>query len=123
MTLTKLIDQRIEILAPSDANLESLVGIAAQGVFVPSVATFVEKLAVAILADSDSRQYPDVIAFALWCRNLEVKELSSPNSHRTGRGLVFHITPGNVPINFAYSLITGLVSGNVNIVRLTSKKF
>ena len=123
MTLTKLIDQRIEILAPSDANLESLVGIAAQGVFVPSVATFVEKLAVAILADSDSRQYPDVIAFALWCRNLEVKELSSPNSHRTGRGLVFHITPGNVPINFAYSLITGLVSGNVNIVRLPSKKF
>ena len=81
MTLTKLIDQRIEILAPSDANLESLVGIAAQGVFVPSVATFVEKLAGAILADSDSRQYPGVIAFALWCRNPEVNELSSPNLH------------------------------------------
>ncbi len=123
MTHTKLIDQRIEILAPSDANLESLVGIEAQEVYAPSVATFVEKLAEAIITDSDSRRYPDVIAFALWSRNLEVKKMTTPNSHRIGRGLVFHITPGNVPINFAYSLITGLISGNINIVRLPSKKF
>ena len=123
MTHTKLIDQRIEILAPTDGDVETIVRMKAQGILVPSIALFVEKLAETILVDSDSRQYPDVIAFALWCRNLQVEKLVSPNSHRIGRGLVFHITPGNVPINFAYSLITGLISGNANIVRLPSKKF
>jgi len=38
-------------------------------------------------------------------------------------GLLFHITPSNIPTNFAYSLIFGLVSGNSNIVKVPSKKF
>jgi len=42
---------------------------------------------------------------------------------RIGRGLVFHIAPGNVAVNFAYSLAAGLLSGNANIVRLPSKQF
>jgi hypothetical protein len=120
---TKLIDQRVEILAPSDGDMENILKVKAQGIFVPGLAIFIDELAEAILSDSDSRQYSDVIAFALWCRNLEVTHQIAPNSHRLGRGLVFHITPGNVPINFAYSLITGLISGNVNIVRLPSKNF
>jgi len=37
--------------------------------------------------------------------------------------VVFHISPSNVPINFAYSLVAGLLSGNANIVRLSSKAF
>lgn len=123
MTLTKLIDHTIEILAPIDAQIEKILRMEAQGIFVSSVALFVEKLSEAILKDSESRKYPDVMAFALWCRNLEVKKLIAPNSHRIGRGLIFHITPGNVPTNFAYSLIAGLISGNNNIVRLPSKKF
>ena len=40
-----------------------------------------------------------------------------------GKGVVFHIAPSNVPVNYAYSLVTGLVCGNINIVRLPSKKF
>ncbi len=123
MIPTKLIDQRVEILAPSDGDMENILKVKAQGIFVPGLAIFIDELAEAILSDSDSRQYSDVIAFALWCRNLEVTHQIAPNSHRLGRGLVFHITPGNVPINFAYSLITGLISGNVNIVRLPSKNF
>ena len=38
-------------------------------------------------------------------------------------GIVFHIAPSNVPINFAYSLISGLLSGNINILRLPTKDF
>ena len=42
---------------------------------------------------------------------------------RIGKGLVFHIAPSNVPVNFAYSLALGLLSGNANIVRVSSKPF
>ena len=37
--------------------------------------------------------------------------------------MIFHIAPSNVPINFAYSLISGLLAGNKNIVRLPTKDF
>ena len=40
-----------------------------------------------------------------------------------GRGTVLHITPSNVPMNFAYSYMFGILSGNNNIVRLPSRKF
>ena len=40
-----------------------------------------------------------------------------------GRGSVLHITPSNVPTNFAYSMVFGLLSGNNNIIRLPSKNF
>ena len=38
-------------------------------------------------------------------------------------GLIFHITPSNIPTNFAYSLIFGLITGNSNIVKVPSKNF
>ena len=40
-----------------------------------------------------------------------------------GRGLIFHITPTNVPTNFFYSFIFSLLSGNSNIVKLPTKDF
>ena len=35
--------------------------------------------------------------------------------------VVFHIAPSNVPVNFAFSLVMGMLSGNSNIVRMPSK--
>ena len=40
-----------------------------------------------------------------------------------GLGMIFHITPSNIPTNFAYSLIFGLLMGNSNIIKVPSKKF
>ena len=37
-------------------------------------------------------------------------------------GTIFHLTPNNVPVNFAYSLF-GLITGNNNIIKLPSKDF
>ena len=42
---------------------------------------------------------------------------------RVGRGITFHIAPGNVPINFAYSLVAGLLAGNVCVIKASSKDF
>ena len=58
----------------------------------------------------------------LICFNCK-KRLLMTDEIRLGRGMVFHIAPSNVPVNFAYSLIAGLLSGNSNVVRVPSKKF
>ena len=74
------------------------------------------------------KQYPDIKALSFWCRDKNIqnfKKLFYLNNHdlRIGVGLVFHITPSNMPTNFAYSLLFGLLSGNSNIVKVPSKKF
>ena len=73
-----------------------------------------------------SKEFPDLVALAFWCRkqnilNLKKKFISS--EFRKGLGLVFHITPSNIPTNFAYSLLFGLLTGNTNVVKVPSKKF
>jgi len=74
----------------------------------------------------ECKNYPDIKTLAFWCRrkniyNLREKFLS--NDTRLGQGLIFHITPSNIPTNFAYSLIFGLITGNSNIVKVPSKEF
>tara|TARA_B100001250_G_C19741450_1_gene763260 strand:- start:175 stop:1362 length:1188 start_codon:yes stop_codon:yes gene_type:complete len=72
------------------------------------------------------KEYPDIKTLAFWCRKkniLSIKEKFKTTEPRIGLGLLFHITPSNIPTNFAYSLIFGLLNGNSNIVRVPSKKF
>ena len=38
-----------------------------------------------------------------------------------GCGLALYISPSNVPMNFAYSLVFGLLSGNNNPIRPSKK--
>ena len=40
-----------------------------------------------------------------------------------GRGCALHICPTNVPMNFAYSFVFGLISGNNNIVKIPTRNF
>lgn len=87
------------------------------------------KEAISLLADlskkllktSAIREYPDIAGFAYWCRQANLARLSrgfDRRYHRIGRGLVFHIAPANVPVNFAFSFAFGLLAGNANIVRI-----
>lgn len=73
-----------------------------------------------------NRGYPDVATFGFWCRKaalLKEKEKYDDISERFGKGIVFHSTPSNVPVNFAFSFAAGLLAGNANIVRLPGKPF
>lgn len=73
-----------------------------------------------------ARLYSDVITFAYWCRKSALMSYAKEyedSAKRLGRGLVFHIAPSNVPVNFAFSLAAGLLAGNKNVVRLSSKEF
>lgn len=83
-------------------------------------------LSVALLKDPLSRQYPDVVTFGFFCRKANMLKLKEQHSHkelRLGRGVVFHIAPSNVPVNFAYSMVAGLLAGNTNVVRVSQKAF
>ncbi|MDR1291329.1 MAG: hypothetical protein LBK06_09010, partial [Planctomycetaceae bacterium] len=74
----------------------------------------------------NNTKFADVISFAFWCRRSNILKLKSAyldGKKRLGRGLVFHIAPSNVPINFAFSFAFGLLAGNSNIVRVPSKLF
>lgn len=70
--------------------------------------------------------YPDLKSLSFWCRKnnfLNMKKNYDTLDTKLGVGLVFHITPTNIPTNFAYSLIFGLLSGNANIIKAPSKNF
>ena len=94
--------------------------------FSDEVILYLNELSSILLRMPEVRRYPDVVTFAFFCRKanlLHLQKEHATNSLRLGRGLVFHIAPSNVPVNFAYSLICGLLSGNNNIVRLPGKQF
>ena len=94
--------------------------------FAPQAAELLSDLSAALLANPAARDYPEIAAFAFFCRRKNLELLQKPYDDlelRLGRGLAFHIAPGNVPMNFAYSLAAALLSGNASIVKAPSKPF
>ncbi|MCK9156871.1 MAG: acyl-CoA reductase, partial [Paludibacteraceae bacterium] len=90
------------------------------------VISFLDELSNALLHDKNARSYPDVMTFAFFCRRANImkcKEQTAIKELRLGRGVLFHIAPSNVPINFAFSLVAGLLAGNGNVVRVSSIEF
>lgn len=96
-------------------------------IFSDVTLSFLSDISKELLNSPFVREYPDVATFAFYCReaNLKVIKTSYPDCIKlqTGRGILFHIAPGNVPVNFAYSLLAGLLTGNINIVRVPSNNF
>jgi hypothetical protein len=87
---------------------------------------FLDDLSHELKADRRSSEHPDVLTFAFWIRKANMtrlKKVFGDTKKRLGRGIMLHITPSNIPINFAYSFVFGLLSGNANIVRLPSKRY
>ena len=94
--------------------------------FAPISCDFLNQVSKSLLKDPTAKQYSDVISFAYWCRRANIEKLRKNYSEtrlRLGRGLIFHVAPSNVPVNFAFSFAFSLLSGNSNIVRVPSKKF
>ena len=87
---------------------------------------FLDSLSKDLISNKKARSFPDIIAFAFWCRKkniIKIKSKLSSKELRVGLGSIFHITPSNVPLNFAYSFAFGLLTGNSNLVKLPSQNF
>jgi hypothetical protein len=95
--------------------------------FEKATIDFINELSKKINDYKYINNFPDLQSAAFFCRkanllNLKKKNLIN-NQLRVGRGLLFHVAPANAPTNFLYSLIFGLLTGNSNIVKVSSKKF
>lgn len=94
--------------------------------FYTPILDFLNELSLMILKSKEAKEFPDIITFAFWCRKASLSEIEKEYKNyniRLGRGIIFHIAPSNIPINFVYSLVAGLLSGNANIVKVSSKEF
>mgnify|MGYP000209204907 CR=1 FL=1 len=86
---------------------------------------FLSDLSIALLKHQDIRKHSDAATFAFWCRRSNLnKIITNLNSNylRLGLGMVYHNSPSNVPVNFAFSMAFGILSGNTGVVRLSSKE-
>lgn len=119
--------QNIKFLFPQNNNLDSIVNYKAFVPFEKKICDFLNEVSKMIMKDTEAKQYPDVITFGFFCRKANIEQIKKSYEGRLnnclGRGVTFHIAPSNVPINFAYTLISGLLSGNRCIVRASSKDF
>ena len=94
--------------------------------FEPMVLDCLGEISTAILKSHVGRQFPDLTAFAFYIRKANLAKMHEQlklEAGRLGRGLCFHIAPANIPVNFAFSWVFSLLSGNANVVRLPSKDF
>ncbi|MCX6249775.1 MAG: acyl-CoA reductase [Bacteroidetes bacterium] len=116
----------IEFLFPKEFNMEKFVQNPQEEPFSVNAIAYLNALSLILNKDPGTKKYPDVATFAFFCRKANLMQLKKKyypeNNLRSGRGIVFHITPSNVPVTFAYSLVCGILSGNCNIVKVSSKK-
>lgn len=109
------------------ADIDKMAAVKALHPFDSGVCSFLAELSSLILTDNESKRYPDIVTFGFFCRSANLKKMSAGYADerecRIGRGLSFHIAPSNVPVNFAYSLAAGLLSGCTCAVRVSAKHF
>lgn len=109
----------------------SIVEGAAQTPSLPTfselVVNFLSELSRELLAIPGIRNHTDVMSYAYWIRKASLeqakKDVSRDDIYRMGRGVAFHIAPSNVPVNFAVSMTSSLLAGNITIIRVSNKEF
>ena len=95
-------------------------------IFSEEAHAFLAALSARILADAEAKAYPDIVTLGFWCRPAALRQMQrtyEAEVNRLGRGIVFHIAPSNVAVNFAYSCLAAFLAGCASIVRLPSKDF
>lgn len=118
----------VTYLVGNDEIVAALKDVSPKCPFDDSVVEFLNSLSKILMKSREAKAYPDVITLGFWMRKssvLALKErfVTDSSDIKIGRGVAFHIAPSNVPVNYAYSLLTGLLTGNANVVRIPSKDF
>ena len=118
--------ERLTYLAGTPETIAGMDALPARPPFDEEVLEFLNAVSRALLEGRP--EFPDVVSFAFWIRRASTRELKTrfaqeDGNIRLGRGTAFHIAPSNVPVNYAYSLAAGLLTGNANIVRLPTRRF
>lgn len=124
--LMKINAESYKLLYPQAIDWDQFCQYRSDVPFSDEIVEYLNALSSSLMKDRESRLYPDVVTFGFFCRKanlLKMKEEYATKDLRLGRGILFHIAPSNVPVNFGYSMVAGLLAGNYNIVRASSKEF
>lgn len=122
------VENKIQYLVGGKGILDDMPNIPPKKPFSDDIVEFLNTISRRLISDKRGYSYPDVVTLGFWLRRASIirlrdKYFSADNVKMVGRGMVFHIAPSNVAVNYAYSLFTGLLSGNANVVRIPSKDF
>ena len=126
--LMQMNSKELKLLNTSgDWNIQSFVEQKPTIPFSDEVIEYLNTLSKELNQNKRIKSFPDVATFSFYCRKSNIlqlkKKFNNNEQIKLGLGVLFHIAPSNVAINFAYSLVVGLLSGNLNIVRVPSKYF
>lgn len=116
--------ENLEYLVGNNQTIDDMLPVRPFAPFADCVVDFLNALSKILM--KKGKNFSDIVTFGFWCRKsaiLKQKEKYDDLSSRIGRGIVFHSTPSNVAVNFAFSFASGLLAGNANIVRLPAKNF
>lgn len=94
-------------------------------IFDPRAEAFLTDLSADLLRAPEARGQDAAAAFGFWCRPAHIRALARRHTYaepRLGRGLVFHVASSNVPALFGYTMAIGLLAGNANVVRVSSRR-
>ena len=119
---------RVSFLTGSAELAARLPAVPARVPFDEAITDYLNEVSRLLMGNRAARAYSDVVTFGFWVRKASLLKLKErfPNPEGAlclGKGVAFHIAPSNVPVNFAYSLVAGLLNGNANVVRVPSKDF
>ncbi len=108
LTLPKELFSYVTVLSPFEAEILNFVD------------AFSKKLI------EDFRAYPEMVSLGFWMRNAHIEQLQQRFEAYEGlhvaRGTVLHFAPSNVDTIFIYSWFLSLLTGNRNIIRLSTRQ-
>jgi len=117
----------LEFLTGDYGVLLNSIHMPAMPAFSDKAVNFLSALSRELLKDKRSKKNVDVISYAYWIRRASLESEKEKDyigySHRLGRGVAFHIAPSNVPVNFAVSMTSSILAGNITIIRVSNKRF
>lgn len=130
----KDVPDKLIYLVGNKENIEHITYVPSRKMFDERVLEFCNTLSQKLMGDHEAKLFPDIVTLGFWLRKSSLRHMKERFSGNScidngegnfvmGRGTVFHIAPSNVPVNFAYSLFTGLITGNANIVRVPSRNY
>ena len=96
--------------------------------FAPVTTGFLDEVSRAILENAAAKKTPDLVALAFWLRKANIHRIVSgflqtvgPGELTKPWGVIFHVAPGNVDTIFLYSWALGILTGNLNVVRVSEE--
>lgn len=115
----------ISFLVGDKEKLGNIKNVPVLPIFDEKTVDFLAELSNVLLRCPEAKRYPDVISFAFWIRKSSLRNIMDNyvKEHRVGRGVAFHIAPSNIPVQFAVTLVYGLIAGNASIIRISDKNF